>query len=401
MPIEAVFDERARPWRPPAFTGPRDLRRLSEQLRAGIDGGVQNGPARTAYIFRFDTDASVRLAVGLMKEGYKVALSAKPLAAGSTSYPRGSVVVRVSRNPDTVHERVETLAGRFGVQVDAVHTAYCDEGPTGVGSNPVVTLRFPRVAVLVGEGVSVSGFGHTWYALEREYGLPFTAVRADRLGDLRVSNYDVVVLPPGRGYRRAFGEDGADALREWVRSGGVLIGMAGAAEYLADSDLGFTTARLVGDEEEADTVEETAPSEEELPPPHGATMPPLASPGASESAPLSVPGAIMRASLDLTHPFSFGFESQEIGVLVSGDDFYYPSKEGSNPVAFVGGSLRVAGFVWPENTERLLRGTAWMIDEPLGSGRVVLFADDPNYRLLWPSLSRLLLNAILIGPTVR
>jgi hypothetical protein len=336
-----------------------------------------------------------------MKEGYKVALSAKPLAAGSTSYPRGSVVVRVSRNPDTVHERVETLAGRFGVQVDAVHTAYCDEGPTGVGSNPVVTLRFPRVAVLVGEGVSVSGFGHTWYALEREYGLPFTAVRADRLGDLRVSNYDVVVLPPGRGYRRAFGEDGADALREWVRSGGVLIGMAGAAEYLADSDLGFTTARLVGDEEEADTVEETAPSEEELPPPHGATMPPLASPGASESAPLSVPGAIMRASLDLTHPFSFGFESQEIGVLVSGDDFYYPSKEGSNPVAFVGGSLRVAGFVWPENTERLLRGTAWMIDEPLGSGRVVLFADDPNYRLLWPSLSRLLLNAILIGPTVR
>jgi hypothetical protein len=168
-----------------------------------------------------------------------------------------------------------------------------------------------------------------------------------------------------------------------------------------DAHLGFTTARLVGDEEEADTVEETAPSEEELPPPHGATMPPLASPGASESAPLSVPGAIMRASLDLTHPFSFGFESQEIGVLVSGDDFYYPSKEGSNPVAFVGGSLRVAGFVWPENTERLLRGTAWMIDEPLGSGRVVLFADDPNYRLLWPSLSRLLLNAILIGPTVR
>jgi hypothetical protein len=401
MPIEAVFDERARPWRPPAFTGPRDVGRLPEQLRAGIAGGVRNGPARTAYIFRFDTDASVRLALNLMKEGYKVAVSAKPLASGSTSYPRGSVVVRVSRNPDTVHERVETLAGRFGVQVDAVHTAYYDEGPTGVGSNPVVTLRFPRVAVMVGEGVSVSGFGHTWYLLEREYGLPFTAVRADRLGGLRLANYDVVVLPSGRGYRRSFGEDGADALREWVRAGGVLIGLAGAAEYLADPDLEFTTARLVGDEEPADTVEGAVPSEEQLPPPHGGTMPPLASPGAGETAPLSVPGAVMRASLDLTHPFTFGFESQEIGVLVSGDDFYHPSKDGSNPVAFVGPSLQVAGFVWPENTERLLQGTAWMIDEPIGSGRVVLLADDPNYRLLWPSLSRLFLNAVLIGPTVR
>jgi hypothetical protein len=42
-----------------------------------------------------------------------------------------------------------------------------------------------------------------------------------------------------------------------------------------------------------------------------------------------------------------------------------------------------------------------MIDEPMGRGRIVLFADDPNYRHLWPSLNRLFLNAVLIGPTVR
>jgi hypothetical protein len=108
----------------------------------------------------------------------------------------------------------------------------------------------------------------------------------------------------------------------------------------------------------------------------------------------------MRASLDLTHPFTFGFESETIPVLVSGDDFYSPSKEGAAPVGFLGGDLWIAGFVWPDNTEDLLEGTAWMIDEPVGRGRVVLFADDPNYRLLWPPLSRLFVNAILIGPTV-
>ncbi len=49
----------------------------------------------------------------------------------------------------------------------------------------------------------------------------------------------------------------------------------------------------------------------------------------------------------------------------------------------------------------MLRGTAWMVDEPRDAGRVILFADDPNFRLIWPSLSRLFLNAILLGPTVR
>lgn len=399
--IEAEFDEQARPWQPPAFLRARDLDQLAEPLRAEIRGGIQGGgPARTAYLFHSDRDASLRLAVALMKEGYRIAVATTTLRAGGTSHPRGTLVVRVGRNPDTVHDRIDTLARQYGVDVTAVNTAYYDEGSTGVGSNPVVTLRLPRVAILAGEGVSVSGFGHAWFLLQIEYGLPFTAVRAEQLSSLPLPNYDVVVLPPGRGYRGALGESGASLLLDWVRAGGVLIGMAGAAEYLADPELEFTSARLVGEEESADSTEKEAPSGEALPPLRGAVAPPLVSPGAGEREPLSVPGAIMRASLDLTHPFTVGFESPEIGVLLSGANFYSPSKEGANPVAFVGDNLRVAGFVWPDNTEPLLRGTAWMIDEPLGEGRVVLIAGDPNYRMLWPSLSRLLLNAILIGPTV-
>jgi hypothetical protein len=306
------------------------------------------------------------------------------------------MVVRVARNPETIHMRVDELARRFAVPVDAVHTAYYDEGPTGVGSNPVETLRYPRVAVAAGEGVGTSSYGHTWYLLEREYGLPFTALRVEAISG-RLANYDVLILPSGRGYGRAFGESGAEALREWVRGGGVLIGLGSAAQYLADPDLGFTSARLVGDEDE----DGDGDGDKYLPPAAGETMPPLVSPDAGEDGPLGVPGAIMRAALDLTHPLTFGYETESIAVPLSGDDFYSPSESGSSPVAFVGEDLAVAGFTWPENTQKFLEGTAWMIDEPLGRGRVVLFADDPNYRHLWPSLNRLFLNAILIGPTVR
>lgn len=398
VPLEVEFDEANAPWRPPAYLGARDLGRLPEALRAGIDGGVRGDRAATAYVFRYDRDAALRLAVALMDEGFKVAVTARPMRAGAVSYPRGALVVRVTRNPESIHGRIDELARRFGVPVDAVHTAYYDEGPTGVGSNPVVTLRYPRVAVAAGEGVGTSSYGHTWYLLEREYGLPFTALRVESVTS-RLANYDVLILPSGRGYGRGFGESGAETLREWVRDGGVLIGLGSAAQYLADPDLEFTSARLVGDEDEGGDGD--GGGDKYLPPVEGEMMPPLVSPEAGEDGPLGVPGAIVRATLDLTHPLTVGYESQSIAVLVSGGDFYRPSSSGSSPVGFVGEDLAVAGFTWPENTQTYLEGTAWMIDEPLGRGRVVLFADEPTYRHLWPSLDRLLLNAILIGPTVR
>lgn len=394
-------EERPLPWRPPAYTGTRDLEELPESLRTGIDGGVSGGPARTAYVFRYERNASARLLIALLKEGYRVAVATAPMSAGGISYPRGSLVVRVARNPEELHRRIGVLGRRFGVPVDAVNTAYYEEGPTGVGSNPVVALRFPRVAVLAGEPVSTRAYGHVWYTLEREFGLPFTALRPEPLVR-SLAEFDVIVLPSGRpgGFRAAFRDEDLTDLREWVRAGGVLVALAGAAEFLTDPDWELTSARLLGDEEDEGASREGEGSAE--PESVGEPgYPPLVSPGAGESGPLSVPGAIVRASLDLTHPFTFGYESENIAVLVSGDDMYRPSKEGSNPVALLGPDLVLSGFGWPGNTQENLSGTAWLVDEPLGSGRVILFADDPNFRLIWPSLSRLFLNTILIAPTVR
>jgi hypothetical protein len=65
-------------------------------------------------------------------------------------------------------------------------------------------------------------------------------------------------------------------------------------------------------------------------------------------------------------------------------------------VAFVGDSLRLAGFTWP-NTERLLRGTVWAAAERRGAGHVVVFQEDPLFRGFWRGTARLVTNAILLG----
>jgi hypothetical protein len=86
--------------------------------------------------------------------------------------------------------------------------------------------------------------------------------------------------------------------------------------------------------------------------------------------------------------------------MLQGDTFLTLSKEGANVAVFPQtGLFHRAGFAWPENTERLLRNTALLIDEPTGGGHVVLFANEPMFRGWWRALDKLVLNAIVLGPS--
>ncbi|HET8714160.1 MAG TPA: hypothetical protein VFM23_10815, partial [Gemmatimonadales bacterium] len=113
-----------------------------------------------------------------------------------------------------------------------------------------------------------------------------------------------------------------------------------------------------------------------------------------------IPGAIFRATLDTTHWLTLGYERDRLPVFIDGDVFWKPSKSGSNVAAFSDpeDALLLSGFTWPDNTVRLLKGSAWSVVENQGSGRVVLFLGDPLFRGFWRGPARLLTNAILVGP---
>ena len=106
----------------------------------------------------------------------------------------------------------------------------------------------------------------------------------------------------------------------------------------------------------------------------------------------------MLATLDRTTYLTYGYESTQLPVLVNSGYFFRPSKEGTNAVVFSPDetkSLRLSGFIWPDNTERLLRGTSYVMDEPTGRGHVVLFAEDPSFRGIWRTTIRLFFSSIL------
>jgi hypothetical protein len=401
----------------------------------GLGGGVEGGRARTAYIIPYGSEGAARLTIALLGEGFKVAVAARQLNAVGRNWPAGTLVARTHRNPDTIHNRIATLAREAGVTVYAVNSAFSEEGDTGVGSEYVVSLKQPRVAVVWDEGTSPTGYGAMWFTFERAYGLQFTPVSINALRNVDLSKFNVIILPDGSGgaYQQALGKNGIDRLKAWVGGGGVLVGIGGGAVMFTNKDVEFSSSRLVGAESDSPPspasgqqpapassstpadVKSPVPSQpasqkqDEAKPKEGrkeaeAAVKPEEKPAPKQkpTVPLSVPGAAFRAKVDRSHFLSYGYDSDTVVVMMDGNAFFKPSKDGANVIAFTAdGPLKVAGFTWPDNTEELLRGTSFLIAEPTGQGQVIMFAEDPNFRYLWRTTAQFFLNSILLAPSLR
>jgi hypothetical protein len=209
-------------------------------------GGIVGGEANTAYVWSCRDDGASRLALRLLQEGYRVATATKPLRAGDRDYPRGSFIARVDRNAASLHTRIAALARTSGVQVSAVQSAFTDRGDTGVGSEAIVSLKKPEIAVVVDGPVSPESYGWLWFLLERRMGVRFTAVRAERIGGIDLGQYNIVVLPDGGpGLAGALG-GGMSALKDWVSRGGTLVCLDDAAELPTLASVGLSSAKVVG-----------------------------------------------------------------------------------------------------------------------------------------------------------
>lgn len=377
--------------------------------------GTVTGRASIAYVIPYETDAAGVFVLRLLREGYRVTSAIRPLVAGGKKYNPGTFVVRISRNEPSIHDAVLRLSNELGVNVDAVNTGYTDEGDTNVGSENLLPLNAPRIAILADESVDQTSFGSIWWTLSR-YGIDstFLSVSSIRSGALR--NYNVLILPdssPGRLFGD-FGSSGVSTLKNWISGGGTLITVRGSSVFAAIKDVGLTSSKLVGSAaDEGNTASDAKEDEKPMPSPspmpektdkkdwNPDVLPPIISPSANAGkVPEGVPGAIMRATVDRTTYLNYGVNTDEIPVLVASGYFFRISKEGGNALIFEQNPkkpLTVSGFVWENNTERLLKGTAYVIDESFGSGRVILFAEDPFFRGIFRSTTKQFLNSILFN----
>ena len=118
----------------------------------------------------------------------------------------------------------------------------------------------------------------------------------------------------------------------------------------------------------------------------------------AQERPELVPGAILRVSLDVDHWLAAGADG-EIQVMVESQRVFTPITldKGRNVGVYQARDTLVAsGLVWDQVQQGLAR-KAYLIEQPMGQGRIIAFAEDPNPRAYAEASSLLFMNAILLG----
>ncbi len=314
--------------------------------------------------------AGYALAAALANAGLKLRFTLEEVRIAGRRYPAGSFYVPRHGNGEGLATRLAELAAETGARVDAVSTSWSEEGPS-LGSDEVRPLRRARVGLVGGDGVGATSFGALWHLLDREVALPYSRLDLRSLSSSVLERFDVLVLPDGDGYAAALDEE---AISRWVHDGGVLVAIGGAVGWVQEK--GLTEVKSFEPE-----AEEEVPGRLD----HG-------------DREVLVPGAILATETSPGHPLAAGLASPP-PVLFYGRGILQATGDPRIDVLVAAADPVIGGFAWPEAEERL-RGALVMSAEEVGQGRVVLFAQEPVFRLFWRGTAPLFLNALMVAPSL-
>ena len=374
---------------------------LTELELGAADAGappLRAEPPKVAYVVAWGQNGAAALLVDLLRAGLQVKCIDAPFRLGERAFPAGSFVVRVLAQPaaaqGSLHERMRRWSATHGVTPVCADSSWIEEGPS-FGTGEGHTLRAPRVAMAWDRPVNTYSAGWLRYLVEQRYGLPVTALRTRDLTRTDLDRFTVLVLPEGR-YGAELRGSGADAIKGFVRRGGVLVTLGSATRWLSEKGVALLASSSEPREKPAAGGNgggdgDDSGSEQQGAFDYEAAVRP------DEEPPPSTPGAILRVQVDERHWLGFGYAG-EASVVHDSAHILTPVKldRGTNVVRYANGDRLVrAGFLWDENRAQL-PDKAYLVHQPSGRGHVVAFAEDPNVRAFADGLNLMLMNALLL-----
>jgi hypothetical protein len=395
--------------------------------------GSVSGRAEVAYLAPWGTQAAGRFLTAALRGGLRVHTANKPFTQNGRKFPAGTLIVMVKQNGADVHDKVARYAASSGAEIIATNSSWVEDG-INFGSNYVSLVRKPRIAMAWDSPVSSLAAGATRFVLERQFGYPVTVIRTSSLSSADLSKFQVLILPDAGGFGGGYGSalnSAAARIQQWVREGGVLIGIGGAVSWLASPQVNLLAvqqeqlAREGAAAAGARQPDSAKPASAQPAAPGAA--PSAAAPAAAAAGPVpgkllakeeefekaiepdtrlpdAVAGVIVKARVDPETWVTAGLP-ETVNVLVDGRTIFTPIKKdrGVNAIVYEApDKLLQSGYLWEENRKQLAFKPFLLVSNQ-GRGTVVGFTADPNFRAFHDGLNVAFLNAVFRfpGPAAR
>lgn len=339
-------------------------------------GRVEGGVSQYAYAFDWSGYYAPRALYRLLEQGIiaKVANNGFSIRGGP-AFSRGSILIPVASqtiSPAELHQLLEKAAAEAaGVTIHALHSGSTAEG-THLGSNTFQRVQQPSVFILGGGRVDGASVGQVWHLLDQRYGMPGAILPVETAATADMARYNTLVLVDGD--YSSLPESFGTRLKAWVEAGGVVIGYERALTWLEKAGLlklDYARQRTGGTGAYNDYVLSQRAS--------------------------GVPGSIVEITADLTHPLFYGYAKEKLPYwksteLVIADTaagrYNYPARFSASPL--------LSGYL-PKSLKAALGRAPAVAVKTVGSGRIIAFTDDTNFRAFWYGTNKLLANSLFFG----
>lgn len=348
--------------------------------------GTVGDKASYAYLIPWDRSKAAVALWELLKKEYSAHFAMRSFSMQENTFPRGTIVIYTHLNNDELHNDITDIAEKHGIDIYSTDTGLSDEG-IDLGSNHIRPIVTPKIAVATDRPTIPNEYGEIWYLFDNVYGIPFTPLKSEQIANADLSRYNVLILPgdrSGRGYSEVLDSTAVNKIRSWVRKGGVLITTGGASQFATkeQSELTNVASSPRNNDENSNAEKERKEKLKRM--------------GLQERQEFlqreRIAGALLRIELDTTHPIGFGYDDNVV-ILKRGSETLQLTENGYN-VGIFKEETPVSGYAWDELVEKI-HDTAYVIDYPLGEGNVVLFSDNPHFRMFWHGLTKMFINATL------
>lgn len=332
-----------------------------------------------ALAFEWHHYQAPALANRLLMNGYTLRVAGKAFSSiiegEEHEFAAGTVIIPRAFNQNKMSKALD-LASEFSLPLWPIQTGLTPKG-IDLGSRNMNPLSLPKLLLLGGEGTSEYEVGEIWHYFDTQVGLPVTLIDQEELSRVDLSRFTHIIVADGR--YREWDERANSNVEVWLNKGGTLIGQKTALRWFESRD--WLDVSIVS-QRDIDSAFDTSTM-------NYADIDDL-------SSKKRISGAAYMAKVDLTYPLFFGLENDQLAFFKTSNLIVENTQNPFDTFAVYTDEPLIGGYTSDELKEQVA-GSASVVVQRRGKGRVIAFVDNVNFRGYWFGTSKLMGNAVFLS----